>query len=552
MMKRNNFYALLASVMLAATAGLMTACTSNDDNPATPSGPSESVIKEKIVGKWKAITQDGKERVTNRHAIMTFFADGTMTYTRSYYSDYWGIQIWANRAPYTYTVSENLVTREGLEENGQMRKTFYEVNSIGNSEMEMALTGYVLDGQNYPIKQTNKYKHVTADYSEDIIGLWEATEMTGEQTYNDDNARLAFLTDGTYKYYRKSEAGEWQLVSTRYVEEYFVDGDFVATRWQETGGEMNYEWWDIDEIKDGQMKWSALREREDGTRFTTTFTWKKVSDIAFLINEENFPDATLREKLTTSVYGIKGDINRTYNYGDDGVITTEELEKVVRLSIGYSDIENYEGIELFTELTQLTCPQTSIKTFDLKLPKLVTLDCSDSKMTKIDMSGCPELKVLLCKYSNSLESIDLSKNTKLEYLECESCALTTLDVSKCTGLMTLSCSDNKLSTLDVSNLSKLETLTCTSNQMSALNVSGCTSFNFLDISLNQLKGEALDAVIANLPLKKELLGTLSVLNNAMGDYEQNEITESQIAAANAKGWTVYAGGKEYPGTLVNQ
>ena len=275
MMKKDVFYTLLASVMLAATAGLMTSCAT-EDNPGKPTGPSESVVKEKIIGKWKAVMQDGKERVTNRHAIMTFFADGTMTYTRSYYSDYWGIQIWANRAPYTYTVSDNLVTREGLEENGQMRKTFYEVNSIGNSEMEMALTGYVLDGQNYPIKQTNKYKHVTADYSEDIIGLWEATEMTGEQTYNDDNARLAFLTDGTYKYYRKSEAGEWQLVSTRDVEEYFVDGDWMATRWQETGGEMNYEWWDIDEIKDGQMKWSALREREDGTRFTTTFTWRKV------------------------------------------------------------------------------------------------------------------------------------------------------------------------------------------------------------------------------------------------------------------------------------
>ena len=545
-MRTKQFYhVFLASVMLAATAGLMTACTSNDDNP-TPSGPSESVIKENIVGKWKAVMQDGKERVTNRHAIMTFFADGTMTYTRSYYSDYWGIQIWANRAPYTYTVSDNLVTREGLEENGQMRKTFYEVNSIGNSEMEMALTGYVLDGQNYPIKQINKYKHVTADYSEDIIGLWEATEMTGEQTYNDDNARLAFLADGTYKYYRMSEAGEWEVVSTRDVEEYFVDGDFVATRWQEKGGEMNYEWWDIDEIKDGQMKWSALREREDGTRFTTTFTWKKVSDIAFLINEENFPDATLREKLMQSVYAIKGINFTTYNFGDDGVITTEELEKTYGLFIGFSNIENLEGIELFTELNSLTCIQTSIKTFDLKLPKLVSLDCSDSKLTKIDMSGCPELKVLYCKYSNSLESIDLSKNTKLERLDCESCALTTLDVSKCTNLMSLGCSNNKLSALDVSNLSKLETLTCTSNHMSALNVSGCPSFSFLDISLNQLKGEALDAVIANLPLKKELLGTL------MSDYEQNGITESQIAAANAKGWTVYAGGKEYPGTLVNQ
>ena len=541
------FNVLLASAMLAATAGLMTACTSNDDNP-TPSGPSESVIKEKIVGKWKAVMQDGKERVTNRHAIMTFFADGTMTYTRSYYSDYWGIQIWANRAPYTYTVSDNLVTREGLEENGQMRKTFYEVNSIGNSEMEMALTGYVLDGQNYPIKQTNKYKHVTADYSEDIIGLWEGVEMTGDETYGNAEARIAYLTDGTYRYYQKNSEGEWEVKAGQELSEYNVDGDWLATRWQEKGGEMNYEWWDIDEIKDGQMKWSALREREDGTRFTTTFTWKKVSDIAFLINEENFPDATLREKLTTSVYGIKGDINFTYNYGDDGVITTEELEKVVRLFIGYSDIENFEGIELFTELTQLTCPQTSIKTLDLKLPKLVILDCSDSKMTKIDMSGCPELKVLDCRRSYSLESIDLSKNTKLEYLECESCALTTLDVSKCTELLQLVCYRNKLSTVDVSNLSKLKSLSVYGNPISALNISGCESLNRLTITLNQLQGEALDTVIANLPLKTESLGTFSVMN----DLSESVITETQIAAANDRGWTVQIGSEQYPGTLVSE
>ena len=546
MKAKHLFHVLLTSVMLAATAGLTAACTSNDDNPATPSGPSESVIKEKIVGKWKAVTQDGEERLTNLRTVMTFFADGTMTYSRSYYSDYWDLQIWDNKAPFTYTISGNTLKRNGLEDNGKIRDTFYDVSAIGDDEMQMVLTGYIMDGQSFSRHQVNQYQRVTVDYSEDIIGLWEGVEMTGDETYGNADARIAYLPDGTYRYYQKNDRGEWELKAGQEVSEYNVDGDWLATRWQETGGEMNYEWWDIDEIKDGQMKWSALREREDGTRFTTTFTWKKVSDIAFLINEENFPDATLREKLTTSVYGIKGDINRTYNYGDDGVITTEELEKVDGLYIGYSDIENLEGIELFTELTLLTCPDTSLKTFDLKLPKLVTLNCTDSKMTKIDMSGCPELKVLDCRRSYSLESIDLSKNTKLEYLECESCALTTLDVSKCTNLMSLGCSNNKLSALDVSNLSKLESLACTSNQMSALNVSGCTSLRFLDISLNQLKGEALDAVIANLPLKKELLGTL------MSDYEQNGITESQIAAANAKGWTVYAGGKKYPGTLVNQ
>ena len=275
MKTKQIFHSLLASVILAATAGMMTSCAA-EDNPGKPTGPSEAVIKEKIVGKWKAVMEDGEERVTNRHAVMTFFADGSMAYSRSYYSDYWGLQIWANKAPFTYTVSGNTIIREGLEENGQMRKTFYEVNAIGNNEMEMTLTGYVLEGKNYSIKKANQFIRVTADYAADIIGMWEVTGMMGEGTYNDDNARLAFLADGTYKYYRKSEAGEWQLVSTRDVEEYFVDGDFVATRWQETGGEMNYEWWDIDEIKDGQMKWSALREREDGTRFTTTFTWRRI------------------------------------------------------------------------------------------------------------------------------------------------------------------------------------------------------------------------------------------------------------------------------------
>ena len=274
MKAKHLFHVLLTSVMLAATAGLTTACTSNDDNP-TPSGPSESVIKEKIVGKWKAVTQDGTERVTDKLYVMTFNADGTMTYSSSTFFQNLSKYTWRNKAPFTYSISGNVLTREG-QEDGELRKAFYEVTDINDQEMQMVFTSYILDGQTFSRDMKIGYERVTADYSEDIIGMWEVTEMTGEETYNDDNARLAFLADGTYRYYRKDDTGDWQLVSTRDVEEYFVDGDWLATRWQETGGEMNYEWWDIDEIKDGQMKWSALREREDGTRFKTTFTWRKV------------------------------------------------------------------------------------------------------------------------------------------------------------------------------------------------------------------------------------------------------------------------------------
>ena len=273
MMKKNNFYALLASVMLAATAGLMTACTSNDDNP-TPSGPSESVIKEKIIGKWKGITQDGAELTTNVRTVLTFNADGTRTVSTSRFESNTNEYLFRNKQSGTYAI-EGSQLKNYLDTNDGYDVAIYNIDVIYDSQLAMTM-------QNLNPGRKSVYKRVTADYSEEIIGLWEVTEMTGEETYNDDNARLAFLADGTYKYYRKSDAGDWQLVSTREVEEYNLDGDWLATRWQEKDGEMNYEWWDINEIKDGKMKWSALRERKDGTRFTTTFTWKKVSDLPAL------------------------------------------------------------------------------------------------------------------------------------------------------------------------------------------------------------------------------------------------------------------------------
>ena len=169
MMKKNNFYALLASVMLAAMAGLLTSCTIHEDNPATPNGPSESVIKEKIVGKWKAVTQDGEERITNKLYVMTFNADGNLTYSSSTFFANLNRYAWRNKAPFTYSISDNVLTREGLED-GEMRKAFYEVTEISDNEMQMVFTSYILDGQTFSRGMKIDYKRVTAEYSSDIIG----------------------------------------------------------------------------------------------------------------------------------------------------------------------------------------------------------------------------------------------------------------------------------------------------------------------------------------------------------------------------------------------
>jgi len=282
-MRTKQFYhVFLASVMLAATAGLMTACTSNDDNP-TPSGPSESVIKEKILGKWKRVKEDGEERVTNNRVVLTYFADGKMTYSRSSYSDYWTGYKWYNENPFTYVVSGNVVTREGVEENGRVRKTFEEVAVLSDSEMKLICTGYLMDGQSYSRYKVNEFKRVAVDYSEDIIGLWEGVEMTGDETYGNAEARIVYEANGKFYYFSKNDEGQWAINFKESDRKYIVDGDWLATSWKDENGNTNFECWDIDEIKGDVMKWSALREREDGTRFKTTFTWRKISNRPALV-----------------------------------------------------------------------------------------------------------------------------------------------------------------------------------------------------------------------------------------------------------------------------
>ena len=39
---------------------------------------------------------------------------------------------------------------------------------------------------------------------------------------------------------------------------------------------MHREWWEIESIEDGVMKWKALRQNADGTTYTATFEMKKI------------------------------------------------------------------------------------------------------------------------------------------------------------------------------------------------------------------------------------------------------------------------------------
>ena len=58
------------------------------------------------------------------------------------------------------------------------------------------------------------------------------------------------------------------------MNEYFVAGKLLCTRWTENGEE-NREWWEIS-IDGDKMNWTALREDENGKTFTASFEMTKV------------------------------------------------------------------------------------------------------------------------------------------------------------------------------------------------------------------------------------------------------------------------------------
>ena len=205
--------------------------------------------------------------------VVTTFVSPTLAYSSAAMTIFKDNPIWKDYTPFDVEIKGNLVTlTEKNSGEGVPVKDEMNITAISETEMTANSTTHILHVQTFKVR----YVKVTADYSDDILGAWECTGLTGGETFNDANARLEFLSDGTYKYYQKNTAGEWEEITTREFQNYFVDGNFLATRWKNADEDELREWWEIDSLKDGKMQWTALRMNTDGTTFQQVMDWKRV------------------------------------------------------------------------------------------------------------------------------------------------------------------------------------------------------------------------------------------------------------------------------------
>ena len=112
------------------------------------------------------------------------------------------------------------------------------------------------------------------------------------------------------------------------------------------------------------------------------------------------------------------------------------------------------------KLQHLYCHHNSLTSLDLsKNVDLVKLGVSNNPLASLDVSKNINLQELSCT-NNSLSSLDVSKNIKLQYLYCHHNSLTSLDLSKNLSLVELSCQNNSITSLDLSNNTALVFLNC--------------------------------------------------------------------------------------------
>lgn len=297
--------------------------------------------------------------------------------------------------------------------------------------------------------------------------------------------------------------------------------------------------------------------------------------VAVIPETENSELVSVLENLGIGEKDVEGNLS----------LTQQDIDETTSLDLSNRNLNNLEGLEVFTNLTKLDCSNNQISELDLtKAPNLTSLNCSDNSLASLDVSVLPELIELRCdrcfsssnsrSYSNGI--LDLSVCTKLQVLSCTNNGLTELilpetlilvdiycsnnklkrlDVSRYTSLSQIHCEfnqltelklpktqtlkevwcrENELTSLDVSGNIALERLTCNSNDLERLNVRTNTSLQVLECQENQLK--ALDisqnGMLTVLYVGFNSLSDIDVsMNKALEELscEYNQLTKLDIS-----------------------
>jgi len=169
-----------------------------------------------------------------------------------------------------------------------------------------------------------------------------------------------------------------------------------------------------------------------------------------------FHDATFENVVTEAI---------PFKFSPTNFVYDIDVETITKLHFGEKYVTNASGLEA--------------------LSALQSLFCHANNLTRLDVSHNTNLIKLLCRDNPELRNLDVSHNSRLQYLSCGGKTFEELNVSNCTNLTVLYCA-GRLKNLDLSDCVNLTDLACTGTDLISLDVSRNTKLRSLAFDLNDL------------------------------------------------------------------
>ncbi len=231
----------------------------------------------------------------------------------------------------------------------------------------------------------------------------------------------------------------------------------------------------------------------------------------------------------------------------DGQVPTGLIETITSLDISNLSIADITGIEAFIALKVLTMPFNSISDLDLSGNTVIEeLYCQSAVGNSLNVSNMTALKILHCYeagfttlnltnataleelqvYHSSLSSLDVSTNTALKKLYSYENALTSINLNGAVALEELYIYRGGVTDVDITTNTALTTLHSYEGSLTTLNTSGITALEDLYV-YNNSKLTTLD-LSSNTGLK-----TVNVSGSALTSLDIKNGNNTSITSFNA-------------------
>jgi hypothetical protein len=240
----------------------------------------------------------------------------------------------------------------------------------------------------------------------------------------------------------------------------------------------------------------------------------------------NFKNALLQHPID---FDLNGTTFPLIDANNDGQISQAEALLVIKLNLAYTEINNLNGLQFFTNLRSFE--SLFFRGTSFNFPTLRNLEnlalynvASSDTLSNLNLSGNTNLKSVSCSTIAStinlsnldqltnlrltgsftildlndavdllflnitapLQSLNLSNNTRLINLNLYNTSFTTLNLSTCLNLENIDIRNGMMQTLNLGNMRHVRNLFLTDNRLTSLNVNKLFNLDILYCQNNRL------------------------------------------------------------------